>query len=113
MSSLPLAGSTYTMVALEQLIQSRIDVINRIAVAKAQWLDALRQYVINAFGQNSPLLADFGFKPPTTKPLTPEQKVAKAEKAAATRKARGTMGKKPKVVAGRWDLAPVALHVVA
>jgi hypothetical protein len=112
-SSLPLASSTYTMAALEQLIQSRIDAVNNVANAKANWHDAvaayealnthvtevvrgLRQYVINAFGQNSPVLADFGFTPPKKATLTPEQAVARAQKAAATRKARGTMGKKEK-----------------
>jgi hypothetical protein len=112
-SSLPLAGSTYTMTALEQLIQSRIDAVNTVVNAKANWHDAvtayeavnthvtpvvraLRQYVINAFGQDTPVLADFGFTPPKKATLTPEQAVAKALKAAATRKARGTMGKKKK-----------------
>jgi hypothetical protein len=114
-SSLPLAASTYTMAALEQLIQSRIDAANAVANAKANWHDAmatydalntkvtevvrgLRQYVINAFGQNSPVLADFGFTPPKKATLTPEQKVAKAAKAKATREARGTMGKKQKAL---------------
>jgi hypothetical protein len=42
----------------------------------------------NVFGENSPVLADFGFTPPPRKAvLTPDQKVAKAEKALATRKA--------------------------
>jgi hypothetical protein len=112
-SSLPLVGSTYTMAALKQLIQSRIDAVNKVVNAKAQWHDAtatykalnthvtevvrgLRQYVISAFGASSPVLADFGFTPPKKQALTPEQKVARALKAAATRKARGTKGKKQK-----------------
>ena len=112
-SSLPLASSTYTMAALEQLIQSRIDAVNTVANAKANWhnavaayqavntqvtqvVRALRQYVINTFGPDSPVLADFGFTPPKKVELTPEAKVARAEKSAATRKARGTMGKKQK-----------------
>jgi hypothetical protein len=112
-SSLPLASSTYTMAALEQLIQSRIDAVNTVANAKANWHDAvaayqalntkvtevvrgLRQYVINAYGQNSPVLADFGFTAPKRAALTPQEAVARALKAAATRKARGTMGKKEK-----------------
>jgi hypothetical protein len=112
-STLPLGGSTYTMLALEQLIQSRIDAINDVAMAKAQWLAkvavvnelspqvtrvvrGLRQYVVNAFGESSPVLADFGFKPAKQATLTPEQNVAKAQKAEATRKARGTMGKRQK-----------------
>ena len=114
-SSLPLAGTTYTMTALEQLIQSRIDAANGVVNARANWIHAaatykalntqvtqvvraLRQYVINAFGQNSPTLADFGFTPPKKATLTPEQKTAKAAKAKATRVARGTKGKKQKAV---------------
>ena len=110
---LPLAGSTYTMATLVQLIQSRIDAANAVITARATWLHAgeaynalntnvtqvvraLRQYVINVFGPGSPVLADFGFNPPRRAALTPEAKVAAAQKAAATRKARGTMGKKQK-----------------
>ena len=110
---LPLAGSTYTMATLVQLIQSRIDAANAVITARATWLHAgeaynalntnvtqvvraLRQYVINTFGPDSPVLADFGFTPPKKAEMTPEAKVARAEKSAATRKARGTMGKKQK-----------------
>jgi hypothetical protein len=112
-SSLPLASSTYTMAALVQLVQSRIDAANTVANARAQWVDAsatyetlntkvtqvvrdLRQYVISVHGQDSPVLADLGFTPPKRTALTPEELVARARKAAATRKARGTMGKKQK-----------------
>jgi hypothetical protein len=112
-SSLPLGGSTYDMAALMKLVQSRIDAANAVINAKANWHDAsmtykalnthltpvvrgLRQYAINAFGQDSPVLADFGFTPPKKVTLTPEQKVAKAAKALATRVARGTKGKKQK-----------------
>jgi hypothetical protein len=113
-SSLPLAGTTYTMTALEQLIQSRIDAANAVVNGRANWVHAsatykalnvqvtqvvraLRQYAINAFGQNSPTLADFGFTPPKKTALTPAQKTAKAAKAKATREARGTKGKKQKL----------------
>jgi hypothetical protein len=113
-SSLPIGGTTFTMVAIEALVQSRIDAASAIDVARARWLDAtakyqtvnaqvtpvvrgLRRYVLDAFGENSPVLADFGFTPPRKAVLTPEQNVAKAKKAAATRKARGTMGKKEKL----------------
>jgi len=113
-SSLPIGGTTFTMATIETLIQSRIDAANAVDVARANWLQAtakyealnaqvtpvvrgLRNYVINAFGENSPVLADFGFTPPKKAVLTPEQNVAKALKAAATRKARGTMGKKEKL----------------
>ena len=112
-SSLPLAASTYTMAALVQLVQSRIDAANTVANARAHWVDTsatygalntkvtqvvrdLRQYVISVYGPDSPVLADFGFTPPKKASLTSEELVARAQKAAATRKARGTMSKKQK-----------------
>jgi hypothetical protein len=112
-SSLVLAGTTYTPVTVIQLIQSRINLINQVAAARATWLDqaralealntqvhavemALKQYVINTFGKTSPLLADFGFAPKQRTPLTTAQKQAAQAKSRATREARGTMSKKQK-----------------
>lgn len=112
-SSLPLGGTTYTPVDLVKLVQSRIDSANTTSTTKANWhstvvadktlnaqltpvIRALRQYVINVYGASSPVLADFGFAPPKKATRTPEQKAASAAKAAATRKARHTMGPKQK-----------------
>jgi hypothetical protein len=95
-------------------IQSRIDAANAVATAKANWLNAaatyktinaqavivvreLRNLVIGIFGASSSKLADFGFAPSKRTPLTPAKKAAAAVKRAATRKARGTMGKKQKL----------------
>jgi hypothetical protein len=111
--TLPLAGSTFTPAALEQLIQSRIDLSNAVANARAEWLDvtakykalntnvtkivrALRQHVINVYGADSPTLSDFGFTSTKRATLTSEQLALRAQKAAATRKARGTASKKQK-----------------
>jgi hypothetical protein len=125
-SSLPLGGTTYTPTTLTQLVQSRIDAANAVANARAGWLDAvaryrvlsaqvslvvngLRQYVINAFGEESPVLADFGFTPRKKAVLTTEQKVARARKAAATRAARGTKGKvQKKAVKGSVEVTVTA-----
>ncbi|MGH7270137.1 MAG: hypothetical protein ACREJ3_06865 [Polyangiaceae bacterium] len=112
--SLQIMGKAYTMAEAIKLIQSRIDAVNAAGSARANWHDAtatykalnaqvtqvvrgLRLYALNAFGQNSPVLADFGFTPPKKATLTPEQQVARAAKAAATRKARGTMGTKQRL----------------
>jgi len=109
-SSLQLAGTAYTPDQLVKLVQSRIDLTNVIAASEATWhsqvasgealsakltpiLRGLRQYVINAYGETSPVLADFGFTAPKKRVLTPEQKAAAAVKAKATREARHTMGK--------------------
>jgi hypothetical protein len=112
-SSVPIGGSTYTPADLVKLVQSRIDSASGSATAKANWhstvvdhttlnskltpvLRGLRRYVIDVFGEVSPVLADFGFASPKRATRTPEQKAAAAAKAKATRAARHTMGKKQK-----------------
>jgi len=114
MASLPLAGTTYTPASFVALVQSRIDAGNQVVTTKAAWLNAvktydtidkqtnvavhdLKQLVIGAFGTTSSKLADFGFTAKKVTVLTPEQKVAAAEKRAATRKARNTLGPKAKL----------------
>jgi len=111
--SLPIAGSTYTPADLVKLVQSRIDSAGVVAAAGANRhatvvahdalgtkltpiLRGLRQYVLNVFGETSPVLADFGFTAPKTATRTPEEKAAAAAKAKATRAARHTMGTKQK-----------------
>jgi hypothetical protein len=113
MSSIPMGASTYTPASLAAAIQARIDAANAVGTTKATWLNAVKTYdaidaqvtvlirelknlVIATFGSNSPKLADFGFKATVRTPLTPAQKVERAAKALATRKARGTLGKKQK-----------------
>jgi hypothetical protein len=112
-SSLPIAGSAFTPADLVKLVQSRIDAANETATTEATWrstvaqdralntalapvIRGLRQYVINVFGETSPALADFGFTPPKHTTRTPEEKVAAAAKARATRAARHTMGSQQK-----------------
>src|ERR1019366_3872116 len=108
-SQLPLGGEIYTAASVVAFLQSRIDAANAVAIAKAQYAAALaaydaintkgtgvvtglRQYVMNAYGKTSPLLADFGFVPPKVTVLTADQKAAAAAKRLATRLARGTVG---------------------
>ena len=112
-STLPVAGEATTPTSLTALLQSRIDAANTVDAARARWLDAvkaydevdtkataaahaLKQYALNAYGETSPVLADFGFTPHKQATLTPQQKAAAVAKRAATRKARHTMGKKAK-----------------
>ncbi len=76
--SLLLGGTTYTPGSLAAFIQSRIDAANAVNTTKASWLTAvktyqaidseakpvvrdLRNFLMAAFGEASPLLADFGF----------------------------------------------------
>ena len=111
---LPLGGEMYTPTSVIAFLQSRIDAANEVAIARAKLaaviatykalnakgtgiVTGLKQYVMNAFGKTSPLLADFGFEPPKVTVLTPEQKAAAAAKRTATRLARGTVGPKKKL----------------
>jgi hypothetical protein len=112
-SSMPLAGATYTPTTLTDLIQSRINAVNAVAAARANWLAAvatfetvstqvhaveagLKTFVMNLFGKTSPLLADFGYTAPKVTVQTTEEKQAAVLKRAATRKARNTLSKKAK-----------------
>ena len=78
---------------------------------------AIRQYVglyrlalRQVFGKGSPLLADFGLNVTQSKTQTPATHVLASAKAAATRKARNTLGKQQrKTVKG----APVTQVTVA
>jgi hypothetical protein len=112
-TTLSLAGTSFTATTLVKLIQSQIDQINAVAAAKAKWNDAvetnralaaqitpvlrgLRAYVLNTYGSGSSTLTDFGFSAPKTADKTPTVKVEAAAKAKATRTARHTMGKNQK-----------------
>jgi hypothetical protein len=109
-SSLNLDGSAYSPADLVKLILSRATQVAAVAAAHDTWIKAvvaeralntkltplirgLRQYVLNAFGSASTVPADFGFTITPKKVLTPDEEVARAAKAKATRAARHTMGK--------------------
>ncbi len=129
-TSIPLDGDTYTPTSLVAFIQSRIDSATKVATAKAAWIDAttqydtidtkatavvsgLKQYVMNAFGKTSPLLADFGFSPRKVTVLTPEQKQQAVAKRAATRAARGTKGPVAKLAVTGETVKLAALEAAA
>ena len=100
----PLAGATYAPADLVKLVQSRIDSAGIVAAANASWhstvaaqkalgakltplLRSLRQYVLNSFGETSPVLADFGFSAPKTATKTPEHAVVRASPVVTVREA--------------------------
>jgi hypothetical protein len=129
-TSLPLNGDTYTPSSLVAFIQSRIDAANKVATTKAAWTDAtkqydtvdakatgvvtgLKQYVLNAFGKTSPMLAGFGFTPRKVTILTPEQKAQAVAKRAATRAARGTKGPVAKLAVTGETVKLAALEAAA
>jgi hypothetical protein len=113
-TTIMLIGEAYTPTSLIALYQSRIDAANAVATTKAKYTEAVatyqaintkgvavnrafEQYVVNAYGRTSTVLADFDFTPSKRATLTPEQKAAAAAKRLATRKARGTTGPKAKL----------------
>ncbi len=111
---LQVGGASFTVTALTAQLQSYVD--NREAVevsqaaarAKVQTenaqapaqLAAFRAFesvVRSTFGNSADVLADFGLAPIKARaPRTAEEKAVSAAKGAATRKARGTMGKNQK-----------------
>jgi hypothetical protein len=111
MPDLFLGGTAYSPGALATLIQSRIDAANAVSRAMAAWLSAvhtyqaidaqtrpvvsdLRNWVLAAFGQAAPELADFGFashpdlKPAATR--SPRPRKTRARKQQHTRNVKET-----------------------
>ncbi len=112
---LQVGGATVTVSGLTALLQSVVD--NRQAVevsqaatkAKVQAeraqapsqlavIRALESTIRGTFGNSADVLADFGLAPTKVRVTrTAEEKAVSAAKSAATRKARGTMGKNQKL----------------
>jgi hypothetical protein len=108
-------GSTFTPAAVEAQLQALATLRSDVTAAKAAvetklsaertkgpalrvFLLAFVSFVRATFGDTPDVLADFGLKPKkVATPPTAEQLAAKALKAKATRKARGTVGKKKKL----------------
>jgi hypothetical protein len=111
-----LAGTAYSPAALDVLLEADIAASDAVDQARAVWLKAvevqkatrvktnpvlraIRNKVLGDYGDTRDagnVLADFEFKPRSTRKATGKEVVAAAEKRDATRKARGTMGKKEK-----------------
>ncbi len=113
LDQLPLAGKVYTQSGAADLVQGRIDAAAAVATAKAAWLAAiaafeaidkhvelavrdLRNTVIGARGEDSPIMGDFQFAKRKKRVFTQEQITAIVAKRKATRIARGTKGRKQK-----------------
>jgi hypothetical protein len=108
--SLVIAGQSYKTTDLVTVLQARYDAANAVLQTKAAWQNAvkadhderektgvfvsgLRQSLLVVFAGAIDDLSDFGLVPRKTTVLTPDQRVAAAQKAKATRAARHTMGK--------------------
>jgi hypothetical protein len=112
--SLTFESATYTpqqiVTALQTLVTLRADVAAARAAVKAklaaesgqlptiqQMMAGLVQFLMLTFSKQPDVLVDFGLAPKKAKaPLTTEQQTVANAKRDATRKARGTTGKKAK-----------------
>jgi hypothetical protein len=125
----PLGGKIWKSNDLVSVFQAAIDAINAGSTDKITWqasvakekttkalaqsvFGALKGYIAVAEGRKSDPYKTFGFAPAPAVP-TPAAKVAAAEKRAATREARGTLGKRQRkaikgVVSPASAPAPVA-----
>lgn len=110
--TLVLAGKTWSTDDLVAALTGENDAIAATSSAKAAWLKAtatlqaealaaqalraaLHQYVLLRFGVDPVVLSAFGYKPPRKRgPSSPAARVIAAAKGLATRRARGTLGRK-------------------
>ena len=109
---LTLGGVSYKVKDMQRMLQDHVDAQDAADALRAKWqtatsvarvkaakvvglLPALRAHLLSAYGGSSQIVADFSFtpKPRTT---TVAAQAAGVAKRLATRKARGTMGKKQK-----------------
>jgi hypothetical protein len=114
LASVTVGGTALPPATVLQKVQSRLDAqkaLDTAAVAfhKAvsnnndahtqthQFMLDLRAAIRVLFGTDAVALADFGLEPPKPRTKKPATLVAAAQKADATRKARGTKGKKQKL----------------
>jgi hypothetical protein len=77
-------------------LSDALDAEQRVLSANKDVLDAIKKFALIMFGNQAEILADFGLKPRTSRALTVEDKLLKAERAKQTRTARGTKGKRQK-----------------
>ena len=106
-------GVDYKAKGIQQLLQTRIDLAAETDAAKAKWLTAaaaeqekttecetvllaLKSHLVTAYGKQSAIVADFGFTPKRRQP-TAETAAKAVLKREATRKARGTRGKRERL----------------
>jgi hypothetical protein len=108
-----IGGTVVSHADLTAMVQRRVDAADVVNSTRATWLAAvqderneqtrtkalfsgLKQALLVAFAGQLDVLAAFGLTPPDERRVTPEQRIAAAAKARATRAARHTMGKRQK-----------------
>jgi hypothetical protein len=112
-ASLPFGGSTHAPTEIETALQRRMTAAGATGTARtafhsavaaerqaraetSKFVQQFRAFVLATFGEDLNALADFGLAPRKTTVKPPVVKVAAAQKARATRQARGTKGKTQK-----------------
>ena len=111
---LQVGGATFTVTGLTEVMQAFVDNRQAVEVSKAATrakvqteraqapaqlavIRAFETVIRGAFGSSADVLANFGLAPPKVRVTrTAEEKAVSAAKSAATREARGTMGKNQK-----------------
>jgi hypothetical protein len=110
-ASVVIGGVSYTPAALIAVFQTEVDATSEATMAEALYHQAvrkrraagkaahpvriaLRRFALVQYGDSHAALGDFGFAPDKKTTKSVKVLVAAADKAKATRAARGTMGKK-------------------
>jgi hypothetical protein len=110
-----LFGKTWNVAELKQLIQNHIDELLAAQRIHKEWIattgrlraefaasiepavTGIHHHVLGQYGEDPTMLVAFGFEPFKKPYRSVETKKAAAEKARATRKARGTLGKRQRL----------------
>ncbi|HEY4015864.1 MAG TPA: hypothetical protein VGM06_21135 [Polyangiaceae bacterium] len=112
-ATLSFGGATHAPADIQTALSNRAAATAATAAATTTFHDAVaaeqevrsstqklvadfRAFALATFGDDLEALSDFGLKPRKKAVRAPETQVAAAQKALATRKARGTKGKKQK-----------------
>lgn len=113
--SVMINGQSFTPTEIKQMLQDHIDGqkaadtmhaewISRLATLRATFTETLEpvvlgieRYITGKYGMSPVVLGKFGFKVPKTPYRSTEGKKAAIEKMRATRKARGTLGKRQRL----------------
>jgi hypothetical protein len=116
--TLMLDGTAYTPAALAALYSAWLTKAEESNAAHARWISAVKQrdaneasllpldaafkrFLLAYYGPKSATLVQYGVSAPKVGKKTVDVKAAAAEKAKATRAARGTMGKKQRKAAAK------------
>jgi hypothetical protein len=112
--TVPVGGTRYTSKQIVAVYQRNLDRRDAVKKARAQLDVALaaaresddevatfevpvKSWALNHFGATHNATTELGFSPPKRTPRAPEDVALAVRRAAATREARGTMGKKARL----------------